>query len=67
MNKTQKQFHKYRENKLVVICGESGGTTQWKGIKKGGVFRRLYEIMWVKLLKMIKHYRIQRNFHSIKK
>ena len=48
------------QNKLVATCGEReaqrGPTVM--GDKKGGIFMGLYEVLCVKLLKILKHYRI---------
>ena len=62
----RKQTHKCREQ----ISGYQWGKEEGKGsIRVGGkrVIMGLYEIMCVKLLKIVKHYRIQTIFHSIKK
>ena len=52
------------ENKLVVIRGgrEGGMQGQAEFIKR--VIIGLYEIMCVKLLKTVKHYRIEKTFNK---
>ena len=64
----QKQTHRCREQTSGYQWGEGGGKGQyrsWKFFFKW-VIMGLYEIMCVKLLKIVKHYRIQTIFHSIK-
>ena len=64
----QKQTHRCREQTSGYQWGEGGGKGQyrsWKFFFKW-VIMGLYEIMCVKLLKIVKHYRIQRIIQLIK-
>ena len=60
VNKTKKkkQTHRYREqtNDYQWGRGERGGRRDNIGIGRKKVIMRLYEIMYVKLLKAVKHY-----------
>lgn len=60
MNITKKkQIHRYIENKLVVTSGErerGRGNTGAGGEER--IIMGLYEIIYMKLLKIVKHYRI---------
>ena len=67
MNKTTRNRLTDIKNKLVVTSGEREGGRGNIGLEGKRIIMGLYEIMCVKLLKIIKHYRIERIFHSIKK
>ena len=57
VNKSKKkQIHRYREQTSGYQWGEGEG--QHRGGGEKGVIMGLYEIMCVKLLKIVKHYRI---------
>jgi len=51
------------ENKLAVTSGETQEEGQYRGEAKR-VIMKLYEIMYVKLLKILKHYRNFKNLSS---
>ena len=59
VNKTKKnQTHRSREQTSGYQWGEGRGQGQYRGRVKRGFIMELYEIMRVKLLKTVKHYRI---------
>lgn len=68
MNKTAKtttkQTYRYKEH-TSSYQWERGGAI--KGYRRKKDFMGIYEIMFLKLLETVKHYRIKRIFHSIKK
>ena len=54
----QKQTHSYREQTSGYQWGELKEEEQYRGRRKKRVIMVLYEIICVKLLKIVKHYRI---------
>ena len=61
-NKTESDSQIYTVNKLVVASGEREGGRGNTGVgDKKRVIMGLYETMCLKLLKIVKHYRIFKN------
>ena len=60
MNETKKKRSRFTgiENEPVVTNGERGGRRGNIEVREKRLIMGLYEIMCVKLLKIIKHYRI---------
>ena len=54
----KKQIHRYREQTSGYQWGEGRGQEHARGRGEKGVIMGLYEITCVKLLKIVKHYRI---------
>ena len=58
VNKTKKnQTHSYREKTSGYQCGEERGEGLYSGREKKG-YHGLCDVMCVKLLKFVRHYRI---------
>ena len=59
INKIKKKHaHRYREQTSVYLWGEVRQEGQYRGRQGKGVIPELYEIMCVKLLKIVKQHRI---------
>ena len=65
MNKTKKTY-KYRKQTSGYQWGEGKGGPS-SGRKKKGFLTGLCKFIYGKFLKTIKHFRIEKIFHSIKK
>ena len=56
--KSKLQTHRYREQTSGYKWGEGRKEGQYRGRTAKGVIKGLHESMCVKLLKIVKHYRI---------
>ena len=66
VNITKKKTHRCREQTSGYQWGEEGGEGQYRGREEKGY----YGIVWnyvCETLKIVKHYRILKIFHSVKK